>query len=140
VGRGERGVGQVVEQPQLFSEQEGAVEAAVFALDFRERGELADRLVLGRLEQRPARALDPAAGRRVRALVLVPFVATDLVGRARREPHDVEGVEADLRLGDRVADRALVLAAHVDRDRPDRVLRLAELVEEGLQGGAVAAR
>ena len=39
----ERGVGQVVEQPQLFAQQEGAVEAAVGLLDFGERGELADR-------------------------------------------------------------------------------------------------
>ena len=47
----ERRVGQVIEQAQLFPEQEGPVEAAVVALDFGERGELADRLVLGRLEQ-----------------------------------------------------------------------------------------
>src|SRR5439155_4919913 len=53
---------------------------------------------------------------------------------------DVEGVKADLRVGDRVADGALVLAAHVDRDGPDRVLARPELIEERLQGGAVAAR
>ena len=46
--------------------------------------ELADGLALGRLEQRPAGALDPAAGRRVGALVGVPFVAADLVDGARR--------------------------------------------------------
>ena len=40
------------------------------------------RLAFGRFEQRPAGALDPAAGRGVRALVGVPFVAADLVGRA----------------------------------------------------------
>ena len=41
---------------------------------------------------------------------------------ARAEPDDVEGVKADLGVGDGGADRALVLAAHVDRDRPDRAL------------------
>ena len=70
----------------------------------------------------------------------VPFVAADLVGRARGEPDDVEGIEADLGVGDGWADGALVLAAHVDRDRADRGLGVAELGEEGLQGGAVAAR
>jgi hypothetical protein len=34
---GERGVFEVVEQPQLFFEQEGAVEAAVDVLDFVRR-------------------------------------------------------------------------------------------------------
>jgi hypothetical protein len=51
VRRRERWVGQVVEQPQLFSEQEGAVEVAVGLLDFPEGRELADGLVLGGLEQ-----------------------------------------------------------------------------------------
>jgi transposase len=45
----------------------------------------------GRLEQRPAGALDPAAGGRVGALVGVPFVAADLVGGAGGEADDVEG-------------------------------------------------
>ena len=84
------------------------------------------------LTQRPVRG--------VRAVVGVPFVAADLVGRAGAEADDVEGVKADLGVRDGGADRALVLAAHVDRDRPDRLLAVAELVEEGLQGGAVAAR
>src|SRR4051812_34880067 len=57
---GECGVEQVVEQPELFAQQQGAVEAAVLALDFLQRGELADALLLGRFEQRPAGALDPA--------------------------------------------------------------------------------
>jgi hypothetical protein len=39
----------VVEQPQLFAQQEGAVEPLILALDLGERGELADRLVLGAL-------------------------------------------------------------------------------------------
>jgi hypothetical protein len=51
----------------------------------------------------------------------------------------VEGVKADLGVGDGVADGALVLAAHVDRDRADRVLAGPELGEELGQGGAVAA-
>ena len=34
---------EVVEQPQLFAQQEGAVERAVGLLDLAERGELADR-------------------------------------------------------------------------------------------------
>src|SRR5215217_5258058 len=133
-------VGQVVEQPEFLAQQEGAVEPPVVVLDFPEGGELADGLAFGRLEQRPAGALDPAAGRGVRALVEVPFVAADLVGGARSEPADVERVKADLGLWDGGADGALVLAAHVDRDRPDRVLARPELVEEALQGGAVAPR
>jgi hypothetical protein len=52
----------------------------------------------------------------------------------------VERVKAQLGVGDRLADRALVLAAHVDRDRPDRVAAVAELGEELGQRGAVAAR
>ena len=138
----ERGVVEVVEQPQLLAQQEGAVEPRVGLLDLAERGELADGLAFGRLEQRPAGALDPAAGRGVRALVGVPLVAADLVGRARcARRHDVERVKADLGVRDRVADRALVLAAHVDRDRPDRVscARRARS-KKRLQGGAVAAR
>ncbi len=38
---------EVVEQPQLLAQQEGAVETRVGLLDFRERGELADGLALG---------------------------------------------------------------------------------------------
>ena len=73
-------VGQLVEQPQLFAQQEGAVEPLVSPADLVQGGELADGLALGRLEQRPAGALDPAAGRRVRALMGVSLVAADLVG------------------------------------------------------------
>src|SRR4051812_14106028 len=46
--------------------------------DLAELGELAEGLALGGLEQRPARALDPAAGRGVRALVGVPLVTAHL--------------------------------------------------------------
>ena len=91
------GSAQVVEQPQLFAQQEGAVEAAVGVLDLAERGELADGLVLGRLEQRPAGALDPAAGRGVGALV-ARSIRRGGPGRSRAAPrrHDVERVKADL--------------------------------------------
>src|SRR3954471_12030786 len=68
----------------------------------------------------------------------VPFVAADLVDGAGAEADDVEGVKADLGRRYRGADGALVLAADVDRDRPDRLLAVAEFVEEGLQGRAVA--
>ena len=65
MGGRERRIGQVVEQPQLLAQEKGAVEAAVGVLDFPERGELADRLMFGGLQQRPAGALDPATVRRV---------------------------------------------------------------------------
>jgi hypothetical protein len=45
----------------------------------------------GALSSDPAGALDPAAGLGVRALVRVPFLAADLVGRAGAEAHDVIG-------------------------------------------------
>src|SRR3954462_1359983 len=48
-------------------------------------------------------------------------------------------VEGDLGVRQRVADRLLVAARHVDRDRSDRGLAVAELVEEALERGAVAA-
>jgi hypothetical protein len=75
----ERGILEVVEQPQLLAQQEGAVEAVV-VLDVGERGELADRLVLWGAQQRPAGVLDPAALGRVRAVVAVSLVAP---GRSR---------------------------------------------------------
>jgi hypothetical protein len=52
----------------------------------------------------------------------------------------VERVKADLRIRDGGADGAPVLAAHVDRHGADGGLAVAELVEEALQSGAVAAR
>ena len=90
----------MVEQPQLLAQQEGAVEPAVLALDLGQRRELVDALVGRGLEQAPAGALDPTALGRVRAVVAVPFVAADLVGRACAKPDDVERVKADLRVGD----------------------------------------
>jgi hypothetical protein len=93
VGGRQARVVEVVERPQLLAQQEGAVEAGVGLLDLPEGGELSDRLALGGLEQRPAGALDPAAGRGVGALVGVPCVAADLVGRAAREAADVERVK-----------------------------------------------
>ena len=50
----------------------------------------------------------------------VPFVAADLVGRGGGEPDHLEPVEAATGVGKGGADSALVFAAHVDRDRPDR--------------------
>jgi hypothetical protein len=41
----EVGIVEVVEQPQLLAQQEGAVETAVLALDLGERRELVDGLV-----------------------------------------------------------------------------------------------
>ena len=123
---GEPGILELVEDAELFLEQERAVEPLVGLLDFAELCELVDGLLLRRLEQRPAGALDPLAGRGVGAFVRVPLVAADLVDRPLGEAHDVEGVEADLGVGEVLADRLLVAAAHVDRDRPDRVLALAE--------------
>jgi hypothetical protein len=70
----------------------------------------------------------------------VPLVATDLVDGALREPHDVKRVKRNLGLWGVVADCLLIAAAHVDRDRPDRVAPLAEFGEERLQRGGVAAR
>src|SRR5436305_8498348 len=52
----------------------------------------------------------------------------------------MEGVKADLGGRDAVADRLLVAAGHVDRDRSDRVPAFAEQLEEALQGGDVATR
>ena len=75
---GARGwVVEVVEQPELLAQQERAVEATVGALYLGERGEVADGLAGGRFEQRPAGALDPAAGLGVRAVMGVSFVAAD---------------------------------------------------------------
>ena len=99
----EGGIVELVEQAELLFEQEGSVERLVGLLDVGEQRELGERLLVGRLEQRPAGALDPAAGLGVRALVRVPFVAADLVDRALGEADDVERVEADLGLRDRLA-------------------------------------
>ena len=90
---------ELVEQAELLLEQEGAVERLVGVLDLAEQRELRDRLLVGCLEQRPAGALDPAAGGGVGALVGVPLVAADLVDGALGEPDDVERVEADLGVG-----------------------------------------
>jgi hypothetical protein len=106
VRRREGRVVEVVEQSELLAQQEGAVEARVGLLDFAEGCQLAEGLAFGRLEQRPAGALDPAPRRRVGALVGVPLVAAHLLGGAAGEAADVEGVKAD-GVGDRGADGAL---------------------------------
>jgi hypothetical protein len=92
----ERGVLEVVEQPQLVVEQEGAVQALGALVDLAEGAELVQVLAVGCLQQRPARVFDPAAGRGVRALMGVPFVAADLVDGVGADPDDVEGVKTDL--------------------------------------------
>ncbi len=75
----------------------------------------------------------------MRAIVSVPLVAADLVDRALGEADDVKRVKADLGLRRVLADGLLIAAAHVDRDRPDRLLAVAEFGEEALQGLGVAA-
>ena len=126
VRRGERGILELVEQPQFLFEQERAVQRPVGLLDFAELGQLVDRLLIGGLQQRPAGALDPLARLGVGALVGVSFVAADLIHRALGEAHHVEGVKADVGVRDALADRLLVAAGHVDRDGLDRLLALAE--------------
>ena len=69
----------------------------------------------------------------------VPLVAADLVDGALAEADDVEGIEANLGVGEVGADRLLIAAGHVDRDRSDGALAVTELVEERLQGCGVAA-
>ena len=118
--RREGPVGQVVEQPELFAQQEGAIEPAVLGLDVGERGELADRLMFGSLQQRPAGVLDPAAGRGVRALVGVPFVAADLVGGAGREPDDVDLVPLRELLAAHSAEGSRLAARLLRSWGPDR--------------------
>jgi hypothetical protein len=64
----------------------------------------------------------------------VPFVVADLVGRAHAEPRDVEGVKEI---------SASATAARIARWYSPLIsidTGVAELVEEGLQGGAVAVR
>jgi hypothetical protein len=82
---------EVVEQPELFLQEERAVERLVGLLDFAELRELVDRLLLRALEQRPAGPLDPLPGPGVGAVVGVSLVATDLVHGALAEAHDVIG-------------------------------------------------
>ena len=101
--------------------------------------ELIDRLLLKDFQQRPAGALDPLPGGGVGAFVGLPFVAADLVNRSLTETHHVEGVKADLGVGDVLPDRLLVAAGHVDRDRRIEVLRSPSAIEEALQGLSVAA-
>ena len=62
MGGRERGVGQVVEQPQFFAQQEGAVEPAVGLLDFPERRELMHGLVFRAPLAQRAHSVADAAG------------------------------------------------------------------------------
>ena len=61
VGGRERGIGQVVEQPEFFAQQEGAVEAAVLALGaiVKSCGSRPDM----RIRRRPSRGWCPGARR-----------------------------------------------------------------------------
>jgi hypothetical protein len=62
------------------------------------------------------------------------LVAADLVDGALRQADDVERVEADLGVRGMLADRFLVAAQHVDRDRADRARAFgAELVNQASQ-------
>ena len=136
-----RRVVEVVEQPELLAQQEGAVEAGVGLLDLAEGGRAgrgsgarapssSDQRVP--LTQRPVAVCE-------RSWAFHSSRRTWSVARlARRQTWN--GSKQISACGIAGADRALILAAHVDRDRPDRAPALAELVEEGLQGGAVAAR
>ena len=96
----ERWVVEVIEQAQFLLEQEGAVQRAVGVLDFTEQRELIYGLLGRRLEQGPAGALDPAPARRLGALVGVPLVAAHLVCGTLAEANHMEGVKADLGVGD----------------------------------------
>jgi hypothetical protein len=58
----ERGIVELVEDAELFFEQERAVERLVGLPDFVQQRELGDRLLGGRLEQRPAGGSGPPAG------------------------------------------------------------------------------
>ena len=135
----ERWTLELVGQPELLLEQERTVEGAVGLLYFGEQLELLGFLFGGRLQQRPAGALDPSSLGCVGALVSVPLITADLVDGTLGEAHDVEGVERDLGLRDALADRLLLAAGHVDRDCTDRALALAEKVEELFECLGVAA-
>src|SRR5438128_6682193 len=130
---------QLVAQPQLLLEQEGAVERLVGLLHLGQQRQLPRSLLRRRLEQRPAGALDPLAGLRMRALVRVPLISADLVHGALGQAHDVERVDRDLGVGQALADRLLIAAGHVDRDGADRALALAEPREEAPLGPALAS-
>ena len=104
----ERGVGEVVEQPQLFAQQEGAVERLVGAAGPR-RACASWRIVWcsGALssDQRVPLIQRPVRG--VRALVGVPLVAADLVdGAVRRGGRRGTGQSRSRRRGRRRGSRA----------------------------------
>ena len=106
-----------------------------------ERGELADGLVLGRLEQRPAGALDPAAragcgsgrGRSIRR----GGPGRSARGARRTTWKGSKQISASgtaARIARWYSPLMSIETARIES------LAVAELVEEGLQGGAVAAR
>ena len=133
-------VGQSVDVAQLAVEQERAIHATVGEHDLGELEQLLRGLVDGVLEQAVASAFDPLPFAGARAAVRVVLLAADLVGGFAAELDHMKGIERDLRVRDRSADRFLIAGAHVDRDCPDRrFLLVGELVEERLQAGGVAA-
>jgi hypothetical protein len=69
------GVGEVVEQPELFLEQERSVEPLVGEGDLGQAGELRLALALGSFQQRPADVLDPSSAVGLALGVLVPVGA-----------------------------------------------------------------
>jgi hypothetical protein len=70
--------------------------------------------------------------------VRVPLIAADLIPRRAGPSARQEGVKADTGAWERLADRLLIAAGHVDRDGLDRVAALAEQLEELVQGFGVA--
>ncbi len=131
---GERGVIEVVERAQLFLEQVGAVETAVGVLDFGELGGLAGGEPLGCLEQRPAHALDPSAGRALALARGVPLGAADLIDGAAGQDDDVEGIKADLGAGQGGLDRVFI-AGELGDQEADLLRGPAARVEQPLQPG-----
>jgi hypothetical protein len=102
VRRRERGALGLVDQPELLLQKESAVERAVGLLDFDQQLEVLGALLLRRLQQRLARALDPAALGRVRALVRVALIAADLVHRVLGQADHMKRIEGDLGPRDRL--------------------------------------
>jgi hypothetical protein len=129
----EVGVLEVVEQPELFLEQE---ERPVGLLDLAELGQLVDRLLGGALQKRSAGALDP--------LAVLARERSWAFHRSRRiwstarwpEANDVERVKADIRVRDQGCDR---LAGAADGEGSDHQARRDRVVRAGPQRRHLAA-
>jgi hypothetical protein len=128
----------------------GAVDASVEAGDSGEPDVLLGAEVLGRLEQRPPRALEH--GRLGGALALARLGAPHVVDGLVRELHDVERVEGDLGLGsaplarlvlgpgDRLGHDAVIGADEPAQHRADDDAPLAEREVPPLARGLVVPR